>query len=55
MKHKPVKISKLYRIEGGKLVRQEFCPRCGEGVFLAKHENRLTCGKCHYTKFIKKD
>ncbi len=55
MKHKPVKISKLYKIEGEKLSRQEFCPRCGEGVFLARHKDRLTCGKCNYTKFIKKD
>lgn len=52
MKHKSVKISKFYMIKEGKLPKREFCPRCGEGVFLAKHKDRLTCGKCHYTKFI---
>ncbi|MEM1946113.1 MAG: 30S ribosomal protein S27ae [Candidatus Caldarchaeum sp.] len=27
------------------------CPRCGAGFFMADHGNRLTCGKCGYTKF----
>ncbi|MEM2096462.1 MAG: 30S ribosomal protein S27ae [Candidatus Caldarchaeum sp.] len=27
------------------------CPRCGPGFFMADHGNRLTCGKCGYTKF----
>jgi len=30
-----------------------FCPRCGQGIFLSKHKNRLHCGKCHYTEFLK--
>ena len=29
------------------------CPRCGEGVFLAEHKDRRTCGKCGYTEFKK--
>ncbi|MCL4517987.1 MAG: 30S ribosomal protein S27ae [Thaumarchaeota archaeon] len=29
------------------------CPRCGRGVFLAEHKDRLTCGKCGYTSFKK--
>jgi len=28
-----------------------FCPRCGAGIILANHENRLHCGKCNYTEF----
>ncbi len=45
-----------YKIEGDKLVRvKKFCPRCGPGVFLAKHKNRLYCGRCHYTEFIKEE
>jgi len=43
-----------YKIEGGKLTRGQFCPRCGAGVFLAKRENRLHCGRCAYTEFTKK-
>jgi len=50
---KPSKRWEKYKIEGEKIMRQgKFCPRCGPGVFLAKHKNRLYCGKCHYTEFI---
>jgi ubiquitin-small subunit ribosomal protein S27Ae len=44
-KHKIVQIWKLYK--DGKAQR-EHCPRCGVGVFLAKHKDRVTCGKCGY-------
>ncbi|MBS3815130.1 MAG: 30S ribosomal protein S27ae [Hadesarchaea archaeon] len=27
------------------------CPRCGPGVFMADHGDRLACGKCGYTEF----
>jgi small subunit ribosomal protein S27Ae len=41
----------LYAIESEKLVRKRrFCPRCGPGVFLAEHEDRFTCGRCHYSE-----
>ena len=40
-----------YKIEGNKAVRDKMCPRCGAGVFLAQHKDRLYCGKCHYTSF----
>jgi len=43
---------KKYKIEGGKIVRARTCPRCGPGVFLMLCENRLYCGKCHYTEFV---
>lgn len=43
---------KLYAIKDGKLVRlNRFCPKCGEGVFLARHGDREACGKCGYTEF----
>lgn len=29
----------------------EFCVRCGEGVFMADHGDRLACGRCGYTEF----
>ncbi len=45
---------KLYEVSGDKLIRKnKYCPRCGPGVFLAKHSNRLTCGKCGYTEILK--
>lgn len=27
------------------------CPRCGPGVFMANHNNRIACGSCGYTEF----
>lgn len=43
-----------YKIDGDKIVYlAKFCPRCGAGIFLSKHKNRLYCGKCQYTEFIK--
>lgn len=45
---------KFYKIEGDKLVREEYCPRCGPISFLMKAKDRKYCGKCHYTEFIKK-
>jgi len=44
---------KMYKVEGEKVVRERSCPRCGQGVFLARTKNRLYCGSCHYTEFIK--
>jgi len=43
------KVQNNYEVSGQEVKRKnKFCPKCGEGVFLAKHKNRLTCGKCHY-------
>jgi len=41
-----------YEMEGGK-VKKNTCPKCGEGVFLAEHKERLHCGKCGYTRWKK--
>jgi small subunit ribosomal protein S27Ae len=30
------------------------CPRCGPGIFLALHKDRVHCGKCNYTEFTSK-
>jgi len=30
------------------------CPKCGPGVFMAEHQDRLSCGKCGYTEFKRK-
>lgn len=29
------------------------CPKCGAGVFMAQHQDRLSCGKCGYTEFTR--
>jgi ubiquitin-small subunit ribosomal protein S27Ae len=42
----------VFKVEGGKIVRQrKSCPKCGDGVFLAEHKDRVSCGKCGYTEF----
>ncbi len=42
----------LYEKSGDKITRKnKSCPKCGSGVFMAKHNNRWTCGLCHYTVF----
>lgn len=53
-KHAKVRIWKLYEIKNGKVIRKnEFCPRCGSGAFLASFENRKYCGKCGWSKIEK--
>ncbi|MCK4444634.1 MAG: 30S ribosomal protein S27ae [Thermoplasmata archaeon] len=44
----------LYEIKDEKLVRlRDECPKCGPGVFMAKHKDRVSCGRCGYTEFSK--
>ncbi|MFW5902564.1 MAG: 30S ribosomal protein S27ae [archaeon] len=44
-----------YKIKDDKIEREnQACPKCGEGTLLAKHEDRLHCGKCGYTKWKSK-
>lgn len=52
--HKNKPTSKKYKhYENGK-AKKKHCPRCGPGTFLADHKNRLYCGRCHYTEFLKR-
>lgn len=42
----------LYEVQGDNLIRKKkTCPKCGDGVFMAEHADRLSCGKCGYTEF----
>ncbi|MCX8158527.1 MAG: 30S ribosomal protein S27ae [Candidatus Diapherotrites archaeon] len=42
---------KYYEIGDEKLKRsRKFCPKCGAGVFMAQHKDRLSCGKCGYSE-----
>ena len=46
-------LHKSYKIEGDKIVsKNKTCPKCGSGVFMAKHKDRWTCGKCTYMEKI---
>ncbi len=57
-KKKPKKTSsvwKNYEAKGELKRRNKTCPKCGPSVFLANHKNRITCGKCHYTEFSKRE
>ena len=41
-----------YKIEKEKILRlRPFCERCGPGYFMAKHEDRYTCGHCGFTRY----
>lgn len=51
-KNKPTsKKYKMYKMDGGKLIKEKSCPRCGPGIFLMNASNRMYCGKCRYTEF----
>lgn len=37
-----------YDTSSGLKRKNNFCPKCGPGVFMAAHKDRRTCGKCGY-------
>jgi ubiquitin-small subunit ribosomal protein S27Ae len=42
---------KNYEAKGSELKRKnQFCPKCGPGIFMAAHKDRNTCGQCGYTE-----
>jgi len=50
-KHKKIQIWNKYEVSESSIKRKgKFCPRCGNGVFLAIHKNRETCGKCGFSE-----
>jgi ubiquitin-small subunit ribosomal protein S27Ae len=50
------KQSALYEISGDTIKRKNMsCPKCGPGVFLGKHKDRVVCGKCQYVEYSKKE
>jgi len=47
---------KMFDLSGEKVVRKrKSCPKCGDGVFLAHHATRDSCGLCGYTEFRKSE
>lgn len=54
-KKKGRSLSSLYNISGEKIERKnKHCPKCGKGIFMGKHQNRLVCGKCRYVEYLGK-
>ena len=42
----------LYDVSGGEAKpKNKNCPKCGTGVFMAKHKDRVVCGNCKYAEF----
>ncbi len=47
---------KHYEVKDNAVIRKKrTCPKCGDGVFMAEHSNRTSCGKCGYTEFKRKE
>ncbi len=34
--------------------KNKTCPKCGPGMYLGAHKDRVYCGMCHYTEFTGK-
>ena len=50
-KHTKIQVWKLYEVKGSEIKRKnEPCPRCGPGIFLARYKNRKYCGKCGWAQ-----
>lgn len=54
-KRKASNVWHIYKVDGDKLtVKNKICPKCGNGVFLAEHKDRWSCGRCGYAEFKNK-
>ena len=52
---KKISKSSQYDASSGVIKRNgKFCPKCGPGVFLGDHKDRVACGKCGYMEMKKK-
>ncbi len=55
-KHTKVQVWKLYEVKDNKVIRKnEPCPRCGAGTFLASYKGRKHCGKCGWSQIPVKE
>ena len=44
------KSSQKYKLYDQGKPKNKFCPKCGPGVFMASHSDRLVCGACKYVE-----
>lgn len=49
-KEKKSKTMQVWKIYDKAKPKNKSCPKCGPGVFLAEHQNRISCGKCGYAE-----
>lgn len=55
-KGEKIQIWEKYEVEGDHVERKgKTCPRCGGGVFLANHDDRVTCGRCGFSEIRSSD
>lgn len=55
-KKKGKSLSGLYEIFDETIKRKnKTCPKCGPGMFMGRHKNRVVCGKCFYVEYLKKE
>ena len=54
-KGKSYAVCNVFEKQGDKLAQKnKTCPKCGPGMYLAAHKDRVYCGHCHYTEFLGK-
>jgi small subunit ribosomal protein S27Ae len=53
-KRRKMKKHAYYEVKQDMISRKNVaCPKCGAGIFMASHKDRLACGKCGYTEWKK--
>ena len=49
------KLSSLFEISGESITRKnKNCPKCGPGMFMGNHKDRVVCGSCGYVEYNQK-
>ena len=52
---KPKTTRKLYQSYSEGKSKNRMCPKCGPGMFMGNHKDRVVCGSCGYVEFTKKE
>ena len=52
---KPKTSRKLYSMYSEGKNKNKTCPKCGPGMFMGQHKDRVVCGSCGYVEFTKKE
>ena len=55
VKKESKKPSAMYDISGDSIkAKNRTCPKCGPGMFMGKHKDRVVCGSCRYVEYNQK-